>query len=82
MLTGLLTPSGGVSCCLMMSRDVLLHEFTSTGNAYLYDLNIKEHMDEIRTFLGVCPQVRNFVYKSAYFYCITYFDSTIFCGQI
>ncbi|XP_065915324.1 ABC transporter A family member 1-like [Dysidea avara] len=28
----------------------------SGGNAYLYDLNIKEHMDEIRTFLGVCPQ--------------------------
>jgi len=29
----------------------------SSGNAFLYDLNIKEHMDEIRTFLGVCPQV-------------------------
>jgi len=28
-----------------------------SGNAFLYDLNIKEHMDEIRTFLGVCPQV-------------------------
>lgn len=27
------------------------------GNAYIYDLNIKNHLDEIRTILGVCPQV-------------------------
>ena len=27
------------------------------GNAFIYDLNIKDHLDEIRTILGVCPQV-------------------------
>lgn len=26
------------------------------GNAFIYDLNIKDHLDEIRTILGVCPQ--------------------------
>lgn len=70
MLTGLLEPDNGMIRCTCMCY-TMTHD--STGDAYFYGINVSRNLDEIRSMLGVCPQVhvRVFMIYAIYWIFIT-----------